>query len=99
MKKYREKITASTFFVMSTHPDRFIHDIIKGWGRVSPSGKTVLWETWVRPKKTRSNPKEGDWSKFTMPMVKTPFPDLIIADLVGTQPMSGSVLPIKWFKK
>jgi hypothetical protein len=88
MKKFREKINGNTFFVCSTHKDRFVHDTIKGWGRVSPSGKTVVWEGWRRPpnqKNKKTNP--FDFSKIVMPMVDRVFPKLSIEDFIGTQPL------------
>lgn len=89
MKKFREKINGNTFFVCSTHKDRFVHDTIKGWGRISPSGKTVLWEGWRRPpkqKKHKTNPL--DFSKFVMPMINQVFPELSIKDILSVQPLN-----------
>lgn len=57
MKKYREKIGPNTIFIASTHPNRRIHDSIKGWGTVSKTGKTILWDYWQRPKKLKIKPK------------------------------------------
>ncbi len=91
MKKYREKIGPATFFVYSVHKDRFVHDIIKGWGRISPSGKTVLWESWSRPKKSKrlSTKKQiGDFKTFAMPIIGAAFADApILTDIFSVQPM------------
>jgi hypothetical protein len=73
MKKFREKINGNTFFVCSTHKDRFVHDTIKGWRR-PPNQKN---------KKT--NP--FDFSKIIMPMVDRVFAKLSIEDFIGTQPL------------
>jgi len=88
IKKYREKINGNTFFVCSTHKDRFVHDTIKGWGRISPSGKTVVWESWRRaPKQKKHKINPIDFSKFIMPTIRQMFPKLIVKDIFGTQPM------------
>lgn len=89
MKKFRENINGNTFFVCSTHKDRFVHDTIKGWGRISPSGKTVLWEGWRRPPKQNNQKSNlGDFSKFCMPMIKQTWSELSLADILSVQPLN-----------
>jgi hypothetical protein len=91
MKKYREKIGPATFFVYSVHKDRFVHDFVKGWGRISPSGKTVLWESWSRPKKSkRLSIKKSieNFKTFVMPVIGSAFADAAaLSDIISVQPM------------
>ena len=57
MKKYREKIGPNTIFIASVHQNRKVHDFIKGWGTVSKTGRTILWDEWQKPKKLKIKPK------------------------------------------
>lgn len=93
-KKYREKIHGGTFFVCSTYADRRAHDCIKGWGKVSPTGKTILWDSWARPSKPKrpvGRPRKDanlpvNFEICVMPVIKKVWPALILSELVGTQP-------------
>ncbi len=80
-RRHREKITAATFFVCSTHGNGRLHDAIKGWGTVEKDGKSILWDSW-RPmtKKQRAkrdrrmkNAPEA-FSKIIFPVIKNCMP-------------------------
>lgn len=91
-KKYRERINHNTFWVYSTHSGRMVHDIIKGWGTVSPSGKTVLWETWRKPTAVKQLPARElvkMFDKIVVPAIKAMPPQLVSTDIISVQPMTS----------
>lgn len=90
VKKYRERYGPNTIFVASVMGNR-IHDTLKGWGTISKTGKTILWDSWVRPKrnsKRDAKAEQHSFDKFIVPPIKKVFPALILKDIMSVQPLS-----------
>lgn len=95
-RRYREKITAYTFFVCSTHGNGRLHDTIKGWGTVAKDGKSILWDWW-RPLTKKEREKyarrarnaPGDFSRIIFPVIKNIMPMTPdIKEIIMAQPIS-----------
>lgn len=91
MKKYRQRIRPGIFFVASMHPNGRVHDFVKGWGTISPSGKTILWDSWTKPKKSKrvsiKKLMENFSSVFQTPPIKNMLPVPVLTDIMSVQPM------------
>jgi len=87
MKRYREFYGPNTLSCASISGRR-IHDFIKGWGIISVSGKSILWDHWVpvKPAK-RIKPFTGKLPDICFPLIRSMKDCSILTDLLSVQPM------------
>lgn len=70
MNKYTEILTGSSLSCSITTGDGRIHDHYKGWGTISPDGKSITWDTYRPP-----TPEEIEAARLERERIKALYAD------------------------